>query len=600
MENTHVLDGFTKDLLDEMPVMFAWYDANMRLVWANKLLLDSIGEPLEKLVGNTSDQIWKQARAEIFDYPIYKAQSSKQNIEEHIELKDGRVWSVRSSPIINPAGEIAAFTEIIRDISDLERNNDLLKKYEQQYLALIEAVNNLAIVVDKNYRIQTIMGSRLKEYPIKPNDLLAEKLKILYPCPEGETFQGYCQRVFETGESFSIECIYEFNHIPRADRIFYFPIYGKNNQFEQVGILCRDITSRKKAETALQESEKTLKDIIEFLPDATFVIDRQSKVIAWNRAIEQMTGVAKEDMLGKGDFIYSVPFYGERRPILVDLIFAESQEIENKYVEVKRFGETLVAEVFIPTLNQGKGIYLWGIASPLYNHTGELVGAIESIRDISERKGAENLLKTALAEKEALLRELYHRTKNNMQMISSMLSLQTDYIDDKKVVEVFKDMENRIRSMALVHQRLYQSRNLSSIDLAEYLNELIGLLLQSYNARPDAIKITLSAKPITVLIDTAIPCGLIINELVTNSLKYAFPDDRQGEIIVSLDKSGENEITLVVSDNGIGLPPGFDPHLQGKLGMQIVLALSEQQLGGKVAFEREHGFACQIHFPIPQ
>jgi PAS domain S-box-containing protein len=600
MKKNHKLDGFTKDLLDEMPVLFAWYDAKMRLVWANKLLVDSMGESLEKLVGRTCSQIWQMARTKTSDYPITKAKLSKQMVEERIELEDGRIWSVRSSPILNDTGEISAFTELIRDVTELERGNDLLKKYEVQYLSLIEAVNNLAIVVDKDFRIQTIMGRRLKDYPVKPNDLLAEKLKILYPCSEGEKFQEYCQRVFETGESFSVECIYEFNQITRADRIFYFPIYSKNNQFDQVGILCRDITPRKNAEIALQESEKTLKDIIEFLPDATFVIDRQSNVIAWNRAIEQMTGVAKNEMLGKGDYIYSVPFYGERRPILIDLIFAENKDIEKNYVEVKRFGETLVAEVFIPTLYGGKGVYLWGIASPLYNNTGELVGAIESIRDVSERKGAENQLKTALAEKEALLRELYHRTKNNMQMISSMLSLQTDYIDNIQIMDIFKDMENRIRSMALVHQLLYQSRNLSSIDLAEYLNELIGLLLQSYNAHPDLIKITLKAEPITVLIDTAIPCGLIINELVSNSLKYAFPNNRPGEILISVTRPTDNEIMLEISDNGIGAPPGFDPHSQGKLGMQIVIALSEQQLGGKVTLEFEHGFFYQIRFPISQ
>ncbi len=600
MEKTPLLDGFTKELLDEMPVMYAWYDLDMRLVWANKTLVNTLGKPIEVLIGKTCRQVWRLAQAEISDYPIAKAKQSKQIEESLINIKDGRVWSVRASPIFNQAGELCALTELIRDVSALERENKRLKQNERQYLALIESVNNLAIAVDKDYKIQTIMGRRLQEYPIKPNDLVGETLKMLYPCAEGENFQENCRRVFETGESFSVECVYEYNHTPRADRIFFFPINGKNTEFDQVGILCRDITARKNAEVALQENEKALRDIIEFLPDATLVIDKQGKVIAWNRAIELMTGISKEEMIGKGDYTYAIPFYGEKRPILADLIFAKNQDIESKYTEVKRYGDTLVAEVFIDTLFRGRGAYLWVIASPLYNNAGKRVGAIESIRDISEHKKAENQLITTLAEKEALLRELYHRTKNNMQMISSMLALQADFFHDQQVLSVFKDMENRIRSMALVHQRLYQSRNLSSIDLAEYLNELIGLLLQSYNARPDLIKILVNAEPTIVLIDTAIPCGLIVNELVSNALKYAFPDNREGEIIVSLTKPGENEIMLTVSDNGIGVLPDFDLRAKSKLGIQIVFTLGEQQLGGKVTFDLEHGFTSYVRFPLSQ
>lgn len=598
MEKMLVLDCLTKELLDEMPVMIAWYDLDLRLIWANKALIVTSGKPLEFLVEKTYHQIWRLTQGEISDYPIVKAKQTKQIEEKQIVLSDDRVWNVRASPVFNQAGEMVAITDVIRDITALEKEKIALRLNEKRHVAFIEAVNNLAIAVDRDYRIQFVLGRRLNDSPIKTGDLVGEPLKILYPCAEGENFQNYCQQVFETCESLAVEFVYEFNHESKADRIFFFPIDGNNPEFEQVGILCRDVTDRKKAEMALRESEKALRDIIEFLPDATLVIDRQGKVIAWNRAIEIMTGISKEGMIGKGDYSYAVPFYGEERPILVDLIFADKEEIEVDYTEVKRFGDTLEAEVFVPTLYQGKGAYLFGIASPLYNNDGELEGAIESIRDMSEYKKAENQLKTTLAEKEALLRELYHRTKNNMQMISSMLSLQSDFVTDRQVLDVFKDMENRIRSMALVHQRLYQSRNLSSIDLAEYLNELIGLLLQSYNAHPDLIKITLNAEPVTVLIDTAIPCGLIINELVSNSLKYAFPGNQVGEIIISLTRPAENDILLAVTDNGVGVAPDFDPRAMGKLGMQIVFALGEQQLGGKVSFELEHGFSCNVQFPL--
>jgi len=156
--------------------------------------------------------------------------------------------------------------------------------------------------------------------------------------------------------------------------------------------LTTDITKQKKAEEELQIERQKLLDIIEFLPDATFVIDENKKVIAWNKAIEEITGVPKEQILGKGNYEYSIPLYGVRRPILVDLIFSEDKEIEDKYSYVKREGNTLFAEVFMENLFGGKGAYVFKKASPLYNTEGDLVGAIETIHDISYQKKAEEEL----------------------------------------------------------------------------------------------------------------------------------------------------------------------------------------------------------------
>jgi PAS domain S-box-containing protein len=154
-----------------------------------------------------------------------------------------------------------------------------------------------------------------------------------------------------------------------------------------------NITERKRAEQAKGNSEKRLADIISFLPDAVIAIDNEGRVIAWNEATEQMTGVAAEEMLGKGDFEYSIPFYGERRPILIDLIRMEDTEIEKKYLNLKREGERTSSEVYIPTLFGGKGAYLWGTASPLYDSTGNRIGAIEIIRDITTQKQAQEELR---------------------------------------------------------------------------------------------------------------------------------------------------------------------------------------------------------------
>jgi PAS domain S-box-containing protein len=174
---------------------------------------------------------------------------------------------------------------------------------------------------------------------------------------------------------------------PQIDRYFSISAFSPNE--DMYVTFSTDITGRKKSEEKLNKERQKLLNIIEFLPDATFVIDEEKRVIAWNKALEEMTGTPKEEILGKNNYEYSIPFYGVRRPIIVDLIFLSEEEIESKYSYVKREGETLFAEVFVNNLFGGKGAYVYVKASPLYDNKGDLVGSIETVRDISEQKKAE-------------------------------------------------------------------------------------------------------------------------------------------------------------------------------------------------------------------
>ncbi|MCZ3364779.1 MULTISPECIES: PAS domain-containing protein [Methanobacterium] len=164
----------------------------------------------------------------------------------------------------------------------------------------------------------------------------------------------------------------------------YFSVTAFSPKEDVYITLATDITKQRKAEEEMQIERQKLMDIIEFLPDATFVIDENKRVIAWNKAIEEMTGTLKEDILGKGEYAYSIPFYGEKRPILIDLIFLSEKEMEDKYAYVKREGKTLFAEVFVSNLFGGKGAYVSVKASPLCDRDGNLVGSIETVRDITE------------------------------------------------------------------------------------------------------------------------------------------------------------------------------------------------------------------------
>ncbi|HEY9858020.1 MAG TPA: histidine kinase dimerization/phosphoacceptor domain -containing protein [Candidatus Obscuribacterales bacterium] len=216
--------------------------------------------------------------------------------------------------------------------------------------------------------------------------------------------------------------------------------------------------------------------------------------------------------------------------------------------------------------------------------------------ELAERKRAEDQLKLSLKEKEVLLKEIHHRVKNNLQVISSVLRLQSDYVRDEKILALFNDSQNRIRSMALIHEKLYQSSNLLKINFDEYIRDLTDNLIRSYVSFSSAVTLTTNAIGVWLNIDTAIPCGLIINELVSNSLKHAFSETNQeNEIQISITSAHDNEFTLIVRDNGIGFPEDIDFRNTESLGLELVCIFTEQ-LDGTIELDRSNGTAFVITF----
>jgi two-component sensor histidine kinase len=215
--------------------------------------------------------------------------------------------------------------------------------------------------------------------------------------------------------------------------------------------------------------------------------------------------------------------------------------------------------------------------------------------EIAERTQAEAQIRAALTEKEVLLKEVHHRVKNNLQIISSLLNLQMAGLTDPTMVETLKESQNRVRSMALIHEKLYQSEDLASIDFPGYLRSLVYSLAQSYRVRSDQVSLRVQVDPIHLDLDTAIPCGLIVNELVSNSIKYAFPGDRSGQIEVTCRQRPGPRYVLRVSDDGVGLPPGFDSAKTSSLGMKLVTSLVVQ-IGGELKVESGPGARFEIEF----
>jgi len=350
-------------------------------------------------------------------------------------------------------------------------------------------------------------------------------------------------------------------------------------------------TEYKLAETerALQESEAFTQAIISNSPIGVSVRSRTSQLISANVAWKKIWAIPDSDV--------QKDISRDRKMLDFDMwndyLLPHLDEIRHIYEEG---GYLHLPE--LKTTHPRPSAAEW-VSQHFYainNEQGQVERVVILTEDITERKQAEDATQTALQDKEVLLRELYHRTKNNMQVISSMLNLEMDRVEDNNAQKILQDMDNRIRSMALVHQKLYQSQNLSSLDLKEYIADLVNLLLESYQAFPGQINFSMQAESIPVLINTAIPCELIINEILSNSLKYVFPGERKGNIHVHLEQAKDATIILEISDDGICVPPERNLRQSNTLGMQTIFGIAGHQLNAIVDFKTDPGVTWHIQF----
>jgi PAS domain S-box-containing protein len=337
-------------------------------------------------------------------------------------------------------------------------------------------------------------------------------------------------------------------------------------------------------EKLLQLAEEKYKNLFDNANDAIIIYDTGECIKSWNPAAERIFGWEAGEVIGMKASQFMIP----------QGLLPESNQIVRKAVQ----GMVISSFDTMRLRKDGSEIGVSVTVSPIRNNKQVVIGISNIIRDITERKRSEEQVKKSLLEKETLLREIHHRVKNNMQIISSLLRLQYGYIKEKKYQEMYKDNQNRIISMSLIHEKLYKSQNFTNVDFNEYIKDLITGLFQSYGVNTGKIALNLDIKNVSLGVDAAIPCGLIVNELVTNSLKYAFPDNRMGEINVAIRPVDENMIEMVVRDNGIGIPADLDMGKIKSLGLHLVKILAENQLQGKMQINRNEGTEFQIKFKM--
>lgn len=334
-----------------------------------------------------------------------------------------------------------------------------------------------------------------------------------------------------------------------------------------------DITERKKAEEALRLSQFAMDNV----SIGIFRGEEDGSILYVNECAARMLGYTREELCSM-TFFDIVPDMEKQRWRDHRRLLHATGSRKFEAVHRRKDGSIFPVEVSVNYLEFGKERFSCSFS-----------------QDITERKKAEEQIRASLVEKTILLKEIHHRVKNNLQIICALLDLNSDSIPDEQTKLIFQSIQDRIRSMALVHEQLYRSSDFASIDLADYIEKLAAYLFNSYVRDPGLISLRVEAEHVSLGLDLSIPCGMIINELVANTLKHAFPAGRKGEVSIELSAGSDGWLTLTIADTGVGFPPGIDIANASTLGLQIV-GMLVTQLKGEIDLRNDNGASCVVRF----
>jgi len=355
---------------------------------------------------------------------------------------------------------------------------------------------------------------------------------------------------------------------------------GEQNLLAFISEQIANAIIRLQSEEALREGEELYRSVVENSPHGIILIDDNYRVLYFNDQMLNIVGLKSQEISG-ADF----------RSLVGD---GMKETLADRYRRRQRGEDIPSVYDFAYVRPDGKKRWLELNSSIIKGMRGRIVTVVQA-RDITEAKNSGEMIRASLQEKEILLREIHHRVKNNLQIISSLLNLQSQYVKDETALEMFKESRLRIRSMAMVHEKLYKSRDLSQVDFGDYVQSLAQNLFQVYGITPEKISLRVNVHDIFLDINTAIPCGLLVSELISNALKHAFPDKKRGEIKVNMFPAEDDSIRLEVSDNGVGFEGDLDLKSSDSFGLQLVDMLTEQ-LQGKLSIKREGGTTFILDF----
>jgi PAS domain S-box-containing protein len=338
---------------------------------------------------------------------------------------------------------------------------------------------------------------------------------------------------------------------------------------ERVDVFCKYV----------QATEQRFKTLVEAVQDyAIFMVDPDGRVKTWNHGAERLKGYSDAEIIGS----HLDLFYPPEQAGLANKLLAHAREhgrVESEGWRMRKDGTRFWANIVI---------------TAVFDASGRLEGFAKVTRDFSERRRHDDELRKSLREREVLLQEVHHRVKNNLQVISSLINMQLRRLDKGPMRDAFEETQTRVLAMALIHEKLYQSKDYSRVPFADYGRSLAQNVFHATGMATHEIQLDLAIDDVSLSLDRAIPCGLLINELMTNALKHAFRD-RSGTLRVALERQDDGALRLTVADDGIGLPAGFEAGRATSLGLQIVNTLA-RQLDAQLIVERQHGSSFQLTF----
>lgn len=466
-----------------------------------------------------------------------------------------------------------------RDITERKKTEKSLKDSEAKFREVFNKANDMISLnimnEDKSpgnfIEINDVGAQRLgytKEELLNmgPRDIVAEDKKSEMP--------KNAVKLYENGHN-----TFEIVHLTKDGKRISVEVNNHliNYKGQKVCLaVSRDITERKDTEEELRLSNLYNRSLIEVSLDPLVTIGPDGKINDVNSSTEQVTGYSREELIGTDFSDY----------------FTEPKKARDGYQKVFREGQVRDYPLEIQN-RDGNIVPVLYNASVYTDEHGEVIGVFAAAHDITDLKKAEHEIKESLREKEILLREIHHRVKNNLQIVSSLLSLQTEFVEGEESIDVLMESRNRVQTMSIVHEELYKSSSLKDINFREFIENLISNLFYSYGVGVGTIVREIDVENINVGIDTAVPCGLVINELVTNSLKYAFPEGK-GSIRIEFKKI-KDKFYLIISDDGIGMPENIDMENTGTLGLKMVSSLVDQ-LDGTLKLDVTNGTEFKIIF----
>ncbi|HZV12551.1 MAG TPA: PAS domain-containing protein [Candidatus Kapabacteria bacterium] len=568
-----------------------------QIIYANNALCQILGLTAEEVKSLPSLFVLviaeeRERLMKILQQSAFASENFSSTDETIIQRRNGeRIHIEYSTKGVRIGGQTYMFSAV-RNITERKQEEDRLRRSEAslaeaQRLAHIGSWEmNLSLPenIDKNKVIWSDEVYRIFGYHPGEIELTREFFRQTVHPGDRERLDSAARKYLNDNHQHSID--YRIIRPDGTERIIHEE--GKTLRDETTGKPFRivgtaqDITERVKMEKQLRDYNEQVKNIMENVDVALMTADMVNSLpLMLSPAWEKIYGYPLEKFYAD-DMLWKKVIHPDDLPMV---------EASEKMLWV---GKPAIDEYRII---RAEGAIRWveGRIKPTLNENGQLVRIDGFITDITERKEAEKKIYESLKEKEILLKEVHHRVKNNMQIISSMLNLQEEFMHDPHDRDAFRDTQNRIKSMALVHEMLYQSEDLAKIDFDLYIRTIVQQLLESYTTEPDKIDLEVQTNNIHLDVNAAIPCGLIINELVSNSLKYAFPGNRKGKISIVFAKDERGGYCCTVSDNGIGLPNEVDLGHSSTLGLQLVDTLVHQ-LGGNIDISRESGTTFRINF----